>query len=145
MKIDLTAPNCKQKSCDWAECFSIKIKWKMIEMHISIKVISVRIHTPICNRCFIDSIKNMRNKIKKKEKKLWGREIFSHFSIGQGPFQVFAKLRPGQTLALAEPEARHYNHPVTPPPSAPPAENVWIGYISAISQRNELKFCMTVI
>ena len=46
MKIDLTAPNCKQKSCDWAECFSIKIKWKMIEMHISIKVISVRIHTP---------------------------------------------------------------------------------------------------
>ena len=58
-----------------------------------------------------------------------------------------AKLRPGQTLALAEPEARHYNHPATPPPRPvpAPAANVCIGYISAISQRNELKFCMIVI
>ena len=55
-----------------------------------------------------------------------------------------AKLRPGQTLALAEPEARHYNHPATPPPR-PPAANVCIAYISAISQRNELKFGMIVI
>ena len=33
-------------------------------------------------------------------------------------YQNIAKLRPGQTLALAEPEARHYNHPATarPPP-----------------------------
>ena len=58
--------------------------------------------------------------------------------------QNIAKLRPGQTLALAEPEARHYNHPATPPPR-PPAANVCIAYISAISQRIQLKFCMTVI
>ena len=50
-----------------------------------------------------------------------------------------AKLRPGQTLALAGPEARHYNHPGTAPA---PAANVCISYISAISQRIELKFCM---
>ena len=48
-------------------------------------------------------------------------------------------LRPGQTLALAGPEARHYNHPGTAPA---PAANVCISYISAISQRIELKFCM---
>ena len=59
-----------------------------------------------------------------------------------------AKLRPAQTLALAGPEAWHYNHPGTAPPAprpAPPAANVCISYISAISQRNELKFCMIVI
>ena len=50
----------------------------------------------------------------------------------------------GQTLALAEPEARLYNHPTEPRPPRPEA-NVCIGYISAISQRNELKFCMIVI
>ena len=50
-----------------------------------------------------------------------------------------------QTLALAEPEARHYNHPVTDIRPLLPAANVCIGYISAISQRNELKFCMIVI
>ena len=49
----------------------------------------------------------------------------------------------GQTLALAEPEARLYNHFRTPPP--PPEANVSIGYNSAISQRIELKFCMIVI
>ena len=48
----------------------------------------------------------------------------------------------GQTLALAEPEARLYNHLPTRPPAG---ANVCIGYISAISQRNELKFCMIVI
>ena len=48
----------------------------------------------------------------------------------------------GQTLALAEPEARLYNHqPDRPSPEA----NVSIGYNSAISQRIELKFCMIVI
>ena len=53
------------------------------------------------------------------------------------------KLRPGQTLALAEPEARHYNHPATAAaPPRRPAANVCISYISAISQRIELKFCM---
>ena len=53
----------------------------------------------------------------------------------------------GQTLDLAEPEARLYNHFRTPAPApAPrPEANVCIGYISAISQRNELKFCMIVI
>ena len=56
-----------------------------------------------------------------------------------------AMLRPGQTLALAGPEARHYNHPATAPPPRRPAANVCIGYISAISQRIRLKFCMTVI
>ena len=65
-----------------------------------------------------------------------------------------AKLRPGKTLALAEPEARHYNHPGTAQISdlcstdiqpLLPAANVCIGYISAVSQRNELKFCMIVI
>ena len=50
-----------------------------------------------------------------------------------------AKLRPAQTLALAGPEARHYNHPAT---ARRPAANVCISYISAISQRIELKFCM---
>ena len=50
----------------------------------------------------------------------------------------------GQTLALAEPEARLYNHPTEPRPPRPEA-NVCIGYISAISQRIELKFCMIVI
>ena len=46
-----------------------------------------------------------------------------------------AMLRPGQTLALAGPEARHYNHPATPPPPSvrPPAANVYIGCNSAIS------------
>ena len=38
----------------------------------------------------------------------------------------------GQTLALAEPEARHYNHPATDP-----AAYVCNGYISAFSQQNE--------
>ena len=54
----------------------------------------------------------------------------------------FAMLRPGQTLALAGPEARHYNHPATARPPPRPAANVCISYISAISQRIELKFCM---
>ena len=31
-----------------------------------------------------------------------------------GP-EAIAMLRPGQTLALAGPEARHYNHPATRP------------------------------
>ena len=69
----------------------------------------------------------------KKLKKNTKMPIFGHF----------AKLRPGKTLALAEPEARHYNHQATTAP--PAAANVCIGYISAISQRNELKFCTTVI
>jgi len=52
----------------------------------------------------------------------------------------------GQTLALAEPEARLYNHPRTPVPvPRSPRANVSIGYISAISQWIELKFCMIVI
>ena len=52
----------------------------------------------------------------------------------------------GQTLALAEPEARLYNHqPDRPPVPRPPEANVSIGYNSAISQRIELKFCMIVI
>ena len=51
----------------------------------------------------------------------------------------------GQTLALAEPEARLYNHHTDPVPSPPLEANVCIGYISAISERNELKFCMIVI
>ena len=47
----------------------------------------------------------------------------------------------GQTLALAEPEARLYNHqPTHPDPPDPSGANVCIAYISAISQRNELKF-----
>ena len=50
----------------------------------------------------------------------------------------------GQTLALAEPEARLYNHQ-PPVPRPRPGANVSIGYISAISQRIELKFCMIVI
>ena len=32
---------------------------------------------------------------------------------------VIAMLRPGQTLALAGPEARHYNHPGTAPAPRP--------------------------
>ena len=44
---------------------------------------------------------------------------------------------------LAEPEARLYNHQPDPPAPAPhPGANVCFGYISAIFQRNELKFCM---
>ena len=43
---------------------------------------------------------------------------------GRGAHQLYtiiAMLRPGQTLALAGPEARHYNHPATPPrPVRPP-------------------------
>ena len=58
------------------------------------------------------------------------------------PTTFIAKLRP--TLALAEPEARLYNHQPRPRPD-PPGANVCIGYISAISQRIELKFCMIVI
>ena len=50
-------------------------------------------------------------------------------------------FRFGPTLALAEPEDRLYNHQ----PDRPPGANVSIGYISAISQRIELKFCMIVI
>ena len=49
----------------------------------------------------------------------------------------------GQTVALAEPEARLYNHPTEPRPR--PEANVCIGYISAISQWNERKFCMIFI
>ena len=48
----------------------------------------------------------------------------------------------GQTLALTEPEARLYNHLLTPTRPDPAGANVCIGYISAISQRNELKFCI---
>ena len=51
----------------------------------------------------------------------------------------------GQTLALAEPEARLYNHQPDPAPRPRPGANVCFGYISAISQRIELKFCMIVI
>ena len=58
------------------------------------------------------------------------------------PIKIIAKLRPGQTLALAEPEFRHYNNPGSAPPRPPPAANVCISYISAITQRIELKFCM---
>ena len=35
-------------------------------------------------------------------------------------------LRPGQTLALAGPEARHYNHPATRPPSRPRPQQMFI-------------------
>ena len=49
----------------------------------------------------------------------------------------------GQTLALADPEARLYNQQPDRPPS--PEANVSIGYNSAISQWIELKFCMIVI
>ena len=43
-----------------------------------------------------------------------------------------AKLRPGQTLALAGPEARHYNHPATArrPAAAAPQQM----FVLAISQ-----------
>ena len=57
----------------------------------------------------------------------------------------------GKTLALAVPEARLYNHfrtdirPLLRSRGRISAANVCIGYISAISQRNELKFCMIVI
>ena len=50
----------------------------------------------------------------------------------------------GQTLALAETEARLYNHQLDPVP-VPSGANVCIGYISTISQRNELKFCMITL
>ena len=51
------------------------------------------------------------------------------------------KLRPGQTLALAEPEARHYNHPVTDirpllnryPASAPRSKCLYWLYLSHFS------------
>ena len=51
----------------------------------------------------------------------------------------------GQTLVLAEPEARLYKHQPDRPTVTRQGANVCIGYISAISQRNELKFCMIVI
>ena len=51
----------------------------------------------------------------------------------------------GQTLAPTEPEARLYNHQLDRLSVRPTEANVYIGYISAISQRIELKFCMIVI
>ena len=47
-----------------------------------------------------------------------------------------------QTLALAEPEARLYNNQ---PPPTPSGANFSTSHNSAISQQNELKFCMIVI
>ena len=45
-----------------------------------------------------------------------------------------AMLRPGQTLALAGPEARHYNHPATARPAPPPRSKClyWL-YLSHFS------------
>ena len=65
---------------------------------------------------------------------------FQIFQEKQHPLDLLPSS--GQTLALTEPEARLYNHLLTRPP---PGANVCTGYISAISQRNELKFCMIVI
>ena len=74
-----------------------------------------------------------------KTKFLWRNDlILSPFFWGQTlnlEQTIFAKLSPGQTLALAYPEARHYDHPET---ASAAAANVCIGIISAISQRNEL-------
>ena len=63
--------------------------------------------------------------------------------------QNIAKLRPGQTLpssGQAKPQLQlslRLGIIITQgPPPPPPAANVCISYISAISQRIELKFCM---
>ena len=53
-----------------------------------------------------------------------------HLLPGGWEGKVIAMLRPGQTLALAEPEARHYNHPGTAPP--PPPQQMFV--LLAISQ-----------
>ena len=54
-------------------------------------------------------------------------QLWVHISI--------AMLRPGQTLALAGPEARHYNHPATAHPTCRPSRSkclYWL-YLSHFS------------
>ena len=89
-----------------------------------------------------------------KVKQLEQFSYVEQFKIYEGEKNVFIMAHfhdilpsSGQTLALAEPEARLYNHPRTRPPSPVPSPgaNVSNGYISAIFQQIELKFCMIVI